>query len=86
MPFVIHDFASDRQTLRERVRRRAESGNDASEAGVAALRAQFNPAEPLAEDECGQILTYDVGDPADGWVALKRRVATVGGPVTGPCR
>ncbi len=76
VPFAILDFDLDRATLRERVRRRARQGGDASEADLAVLEAQFERAQPLGEDELAAVIACGGGAPADGWAALARRIGT----------
>src|SRR5690606_25841275 len=51
VPFVIFAFDAPPEVLRERVRRRAEAGKDASEADVAVLDAQLRAREPFEEEE-----------------------------------
>jgi hypothetical protein len=51
VPFAILDLDVDRDTLRQRVLKRAALPNDASEADLEVLEAQFRSAEPLDEDE-----------------------------------
>lgn len=49
--FVILDFEVDKHTLRQRVIDRSARGDDASDADLAVLEAQFERAEPLGLDE-----------------------------------
>lgn len=57
-PFLILDLDVPLPTLRERLIRRSEKGQDVSEAGVEVLERQLASQEPLAEDElaaCRQV-------------------------------
>jgi len=78
--FVIIDFHADVPTLRERVRQRALRGDDASEAGVDVLEAQFVQAQPLRPQEQAAVYTFDAGHaagsgvPDDVWSALLDRL------------
>ncbi|MEW6119708.1 MAG: AAA family ATPase [Pseudomonadota bacterium] len=51
VPFHILDFQVPVDILRTRIRSRAQSGNDASEANLAVLEHQLATEEPLANDE-----------------------------------
>lgn len=51
VPFLIVACTAEDAVLRERVRRRAASGQDASEADVSVLDHQMESAEPLAAEE-----------------------------------
>ena len=51
VPFQILHFDADVQALRDRISRRIESGNDASEADLQVLEQQLATQEPLEEDE-----------------------------------
>jgi hypothetical protein len=85
VPFVILDFASDPDTLRARLRRRAAQGADASEADAAVLDAQLRSAEPLHADELGAVFVVRAVSPRGGaatpphadWSDLLRRLAAV---------
>jgi aminoglycoside phosphotransferase family enzyme/predicted kinase len=74
LPFVILDFDLDRDTLRERVRRRAVRGGDASEADLAVLEAQFERAQPLGDDERADTIVCAGTSPADRWAGLTQRL------------
>jgi aminoglycoside phosphotransferase family enzyme/predicted kinase len=54
-PCVILDVQAPEALVRERVRRRAEEGADASEAGLAVLERQIGAREPLEPDEVGLV-------------------------------
>jgi predicted kinase len=49
--------------LEQRIRARAHSGTDASEADLAVLRHQAGLIEPLSDEEIQTTLTVDTGDP-----------------------
>jgi predicted kinase len=56
LPFFILDFRLDPALLRERVRARALTGGDASEADLSVLEAQLCNAQPLADGEQGDVV------------------------------
>lgn len=62
-PFVILDFPTDEATCRERIRRRAKEGADASEATEAVLDHQLRVREPLDDDEQAFVVSF--GGPVD---------------------
>jgi hypothetical protein len=78
--FVIIDFLADAQTLRERVCERAARGDDASEADLAVLEAQFIAAEPLRVEEQADVFPCDTstwpepGVPGHAWDGLLARL------------
>ena len=81
VPWAILALEVDAQTLRDRVRRRAERGGDASEAGLAVLERQLASAEPLDEDERDELVrcrpgSPDAGAPVIDWEALQQRLST----------
>ena len=57
------DSADD--VLRERVRSRAEQGQDASEADLPVLERQLAQAEPLAPQEQAAVLAINTAAPLD---------------------
>src|SRR5262249_3789491 len=59
VPFVILDVSAGDATLRERVKRRAQLGNDASEATAAVLDHQICSNEPIADDERDDVVPCD---------------------------
>ena len=65
VPFAIASFAASPETLRERIARRARAGTDASEADLAVLAHQLRTQEPLAEDECIDVVAIDAEAPID---------------------
>jgi predicted kinase len=67
--WVILAFDAPEAVLRERVRQRAERGDDASEAGVEVLAAQLAQREPLAGDEIDATLRIETTEPVS-WSAL----------------
>lgn len=69
VPFVILAFDAPPEVLRERVRRRAAAGKDASEADLAVLEAQLRTREPLEEEELERALPIDTRSAPD-WRAL----------------
>lgn len=77
--FLIVDCQTDAQTLRERVLRREQAQDDASEAGLAVLEHQLQNAAPLGADEQGRALRVDTTLPVDG-EALAGQVAAYRSP------
>jgi aminoglycoside phosphotransferase family enzyme/predicted kinase len=65
VPFVIVDVAAAESTLRERVRRRALMGRDASEADIAVLEHQILTHEPFADHELADVIRVDTDLPED---------------------
>jgi len=51
----ILNLSADLATLRERIKQRAELGQDASEAGLSVLEHQFETGQPLASDEQDEV-------------------------------
>lgn len=74
--FMILDFQTPGDVLRERVARREQGQRDASEADVAVLAAQLAEAEPLAEAERGCALTIDTTS-AEPLAAIGRALSGV---------
>jgi aminoglycoside phosphotransferase family enzyme/predicted kinase len=64
-PFVILDLRAEDGLLRERLRRRAQAGGDASEADLAVLEHQLATREPLTPAEQNQALVIDAGAAPD---------------------
>ena len=58
-PFVILDIGASENVLRERVRRRAQRGHDASEADLAVLAHQLATQESLTAEELPHVITID---------------------------
>jgi aminoglycoside phosphotransferase family enzyme/predicted kinase len=81
MRCVLIDFEAGADTLRERVRRRAQRGDDASEADLAVLEDQLARAQPLRADEAADAFRFDAGTPFDAaamparWAPLLRRLS-----------
>ncbi len=73
VPFAILAFEAPEATLRERVRRRAAEGGDASEADEAVLAGQLAAREPLDAGEAAHALRIDTRGVPD-WAALLPRV------------
>jgi aminoglycoside phosphotransferase family enzyme/predicted kinase len=73
LPFAILAFEAPAAIVRERVRRRAAAGQDASEADEAVLARQLAGREPLAADEAARALTIDTTEAPD-WAALLPRL------------
>lgn len=74
VPLVILDLPLPADRLRERVRRRAAAGGDASEADLAVLERQLARADALAADEAAEVWTCRDGRPEGGWPALASRI------------
>ena len=73
---ILH-FEARSETLRERVRQRALRHDDASDADLAVLDAQLSQAQPLQDDERGQVVVVDAEQPpADSapWAPLLERL------------
>lgn len=62
-PFVILDFQTPADVLRERVVRRQAAGSDASEAGIAVLEVQLESLEPLEDEEREAAIAIDTTSP-----------------------
>jgi uncharacterized protein len=84
VPCLILAFDADAQVLRERLRRRAAQGADASEADEAVLDAQMRTAQPLQADEqdavvrCGpspEPMPCADGELQADWSAVTNRVS-----------
>jgi len=72
VPFVILDLRAADGVLRERLRRRARQGGDASEADLAVLDHQLATREPLTGEEQNLALTIDAGTTPDMAVLVER--------------
>ncbi|WP_372718814.1 AAA family ATPase [Immundisolibacter sp.] len=59
VPFHILDCTAPADTLRQRVRRRAAQGSDASEATLAVLETQLARYRPLTPGEKARVITID---------------------------
>ena len=59
IPFGIVTFVTSEATLRERIMRRLQDANDASDADLAVLEHQMQTQEPLASDELADTVVYD---------------------------
>jgi predicted kinase len=68
LPWRLLAFDAPEAVLRERVRRRAAQGGDASEADEAVLHSQLAHREPLTPDEAEHALAIDTRQPVD-WSA-----------------
>jgi len=64
--FHIFDFRVAVATLRERILKRTQLGNDASDADLAVLQHQLDTEEPLAIDEQAGIVSIDASEPILG--------------------
>ena len=66
--FAILHFEARADTLRARVRRRTQRGDDASDADLKVLESQLRHAQPLQDDEREGVLVVDaeadLADPA----------------------
>ena len=69
VPFAILAFDAPVETLRARVRQRAEAGADASEADVAVLETQLRAREPFEEEELACVVPIDTASAPD-WRSL----------------
>lgn len=71
VPFAVLDFQAREETLKKRIRLRAEAGKDASEADLAVLEKQLASKEPLAAEERDYVVTVETEAPhaADGLLA-----------------
>jgi aminoglycoside phosphotransferase family enzyme/predicted kinase len=82
VPFVIVTFVASESTLRERIARRAIEGHDASDADLTVLDHQLQMQEPLAPEECAEVVVYDSEAPlerahaAASWRRVVDRIAT----------
>ena len=63
VPFCILNYTASPETLRERVRRRAEDGSDISDATLEVLESQIAGYEPLSDDE--RFFTVDIDTERD---------------------
>lgn len=63
--FVVVSAQAEPAVLRQRVRDRAASGSDASEAGLAVLEAQLAAETALGDDELGHAIAVDTGAEID---------------------
>ncbi|MFN9193124.1 MAG: AAA family ATPase [Pseudomonadota bacterium] len=78
VPFAVLHFDAPAQVLRERLKRRAALGADASDADAAVLAAQQQAQEPLAPDEMPWVhVVQALPDKADAapvadWTALRQ--------------
>lgn len=61
--FSILDFQAPEETLKVRIRQRAEAGKDASEADLAVLEKQMTSAEPLAAEELDYTVRVETENP-----------------------
>jgi predicted kinase len=78
--FAILHFEARPDTLRERVRQRAQRGDDASDADLAVLESQLAQAEPLQDDESDVVVTLDAEQPwppPQDWGPLQRRLGLI---------
>ena len=81
--FAILHFEAGADTLRERVRQRAQRRDDASEADLAVLESQRLHAQPLQDDELGDVMTLDAEQPLQAllalqiWAPLQRRLGWI---------
>ncbi len=78
--WLILDFQAGEPLLRQRVRERAERGDDASEADLAVLEHQLATVEALSDAERSQAQVIDVeataaaGPRGDPWSAVLQRL------------
>src|SRR6056297_1273154 len=76
VPFAIVHCQTDQRILEERIERRAEAGDDPSEAGLEVLAHQKRSMEPLAEHEQADALILDTAEPdstrvASDWITTR---------------
>jgi predicted kinase len=77
---VLIDFVASADTLRERVRRRAQRADDASEADVEVLEEQVARSQPLRPAEAEAAFRFDAEAPFEAanmgarWAPLLRRL------------
>lgn len=82
--FAILHFDAAPDVLRERIRRRGERGDDASDADLAVLEAQLRQAQPFAPDERDAVIAVDAQTRLDApaaparWLALAPLLAARG--------
>jgi predicted kinase len=63
---ILH-FEARPDTLRERVRQRAQRSDDASDADLEVLESQLAHAQPLQQDESAQVVVLDAEQPLAAW-------------------
>ena len=63
VPFVILAVSAPEATLRERIARRRQRGDDASEATLDVLDAQLRADEPLDAEEQPFVVQWEAKDP-----------------------
>lgn len=76
VPFAIVHCEADQSILEDRIERRAEAGDDPSEAGLEVLAHQKHAMQPLDEREQDDALNLDTGKPdstrlAADWIATR---------------
>jgi predicted kinase len=84
LPCRILAFEAPLEVLRERVRQRARTGTDASEATLAVLEAQRAKAQPFTAAEEARVLHVDTTRPVDWSVLLPQETAPLMHQQTGP--
>lgn len=80
VPFAVLFFDAPAEVLRARVRDRASAGQDASEADLAVLDAQFERFEPPTREEDPHVVHIDTTQPVN-WDALSPQLAWLSGMV-----
>ena len=78
VPFIIVSCSAPATTLRDRVMRRLERGDDASEANLAVLEAQLLAQEPLADEEQPYVIACETTSPTvigDTATLISNRIA-----------
>jgi hypothetical protein len=65
VPFAILQFTASEELLRDRIRRRWATGQDASDANIAVLKGQLRTQEALGDDELSATVTIDADRPSD---------------------
>ncbi len=82
VPFLLVHCDADPEILRDRVRKRAAEGTDASEAGLDILERQFQWLEPLEDDERGHTIKVDTAGSEPAGALAERLRAHLENPST----
>lgn len=72
LPFVIIDCKAAPELLRQRLARREQHANDASEAGIRVMESQLEIDQPLGDAELASAMAADSGEDQDAlWLRLQ---------------